>query len=313
MIEIDKLCEELKDKYDLPLKAEHEQVSFYQKVQTALIICIVAAILINGFIMIFNHGGYEIFSGMLIIVGLVISIVVVLVVFGFISGKKVQEYNRKYTNSVGKEMLSKYYDNVNIYDGDAFGYEELFNSVGYQESYNEIWCDKQIDLKYKGKDIKLMQLDVSHETTDKDGNTEVETIFYGLFIEVDLGYKIGTKMSIVENYNLGIGKDKLEMDSKEFEDSFNVYTDDKVKSMQLLTADVMETFKQMYQNASLGFNVSFVGDKLFIRINRADSLFSYGTEEVIEKKYINEDMQDLYLITAIIDNIDYAVEANHVL
>ena len=105
----------------------------------------------------------------------------------------------------------------------------------------------------------------------------------------------------------------LEMDSKEFEDCFNVYTDDKVKSMQLLTADVMERLKELFAFDPKGFDIAFSKGKLYLRFDDADYLFSYGTEEVIEKKYITQDMNTLYLITAIIDNIDYAVEANHIL
>ena len=152
-----------------------------------------------------------------------------------------------------------------------------------------------------------MDICLEEHSTDSDGNTTTYTVFNGLFMEINMGYSIGTRMSITKNRNLGIGKDKLEMDSKEFEDYFNVYTDDKVKSMQLLTADVMEVFRQMYDASDKrGFDVSFIGDKVYIRID-------YGTENVIDKKYINQDMQNLYLVTSILDTVDYAVEANHVL
>ena len=313
MIEIDKLCEELKDKYDLPLKAKHEQVAFYQKVQTALIICIVAAVLINGLIMLFNHGNFNLFGVIFMMMGLIAGVVIVIVIFSFLTSKKVEEYNRKYTNSVGKEMLSKYYEDPVFYYDDHFDYEKLYEQAGYNDNYNESDSRKQFSMKYKGRNIKAMDICLQHETTDSDGDTHTTTVFNGLFLEVDLGYNIGTNMSIAKNYDTGIGKSKLEMDSKEFEDCFNVYTDDKVKSMQLLTADVMERLKELFAFDPKGFDIAFSKGKLYLRFDDADYLFSYGTEEVIEKKYITQDMNTLYLITVIIDNIDYAVEANHIL
>ncbi|MBQ4030835.1 MAG: DUF3137 domain-containing protein [Bacilli bacterium] len=314
MIEIDKLCEELKDKYEQQLKGEFEQVAFYRKIQTALIICIVGAILINAFIMLTQRGNFDLFGVVMMMMGLVFGIVIVMVVFSVLTSKKMAAYSRKYDELIGKEMASRFYSDITIFEGDHYEFRQLYRSVGYHESYDRSYCRKQMSLKYKNKDIKLMDILLEEETTDSDGDTHTTTVFNGLFMEVNMGYSIGTRMSITKNYDIGIGKSKLEMDSGEFEKCFNVYTDDKVKSMQLLTSDVMEIFKQMYASTDkYGFDVSFIGDKVYIRVYERGSLFDYGTESVIDKEYINKDMQNLYLVTSILDTIDYAVEANHVL
>ena len=136
MIEIDKLCEELKDKYEAQLKGEFEQVSFYRKIQTALILCIFAAVIINGFIMITQGGNFNVFGVVFMMVGLIIGIVVVMIVFGAITNKKIVEYSKKYDNLVGKEMASKYYSDITVFDGDHFEFRQLYRSVGYKESYD---------------------------------------------------------------------------------------------------------------------------------------------------------------------------------
>lgn len=313
MIDVDKLCKELEDKYDLPLKAEHDQVSLYKKIQTALVICIFAAFVINAIVMIANQGNFNIFGVVSMMVGLVIAVVIVMVIFSFLTRNKVEAYNRKYADTVGRELLNQYFENVYYHDGDQFGFRSIYKEAGYKEHYDISHSRRQMDLVYKGHNIKLMDILLEEETTDQDGNTHTYTVFNGLLLEIEGSYGIGTKMSITKNRDIGVGKNKLEMDSKEFEDFFNVYTDDKVKSMQLLTAEVMERFKEMYGFSKNGFDVTFNNGKLYLRLYSSGHMFDYGTEEVIEKEYITKDLQTLYLITAILDNIDYAIEANHVL
>jgi len=315
MIEVDKVCQELRDKYELELKKEFEQVAFFKKIQTALYYCIGGIIITNFILMMINRGNFNIFSVVGLIIFAIIGVVIVIVFVNFFSHKKLEDFQKKYNDKIGKYLLELYYSNVSIYNDDYLDYTKIYDSVNYDERYNRDQCYVQAGMKYKDKDIKLMDIDLDYVETDQNGKEDRTNIFSGIFAEIDLGFNIETRVAVTKDglYGHGIGcKYKVEMDSKDFEDLFNVYADDKVKAMQILTADVMEIFKQMYKVSKDGFEVAIIKNKMYLRIPRYRQLFYVGMNNLIEREYINEDIQSFYLITAIIDNVDYAVKHNNV-
>ena len=222
-------------------------------------------------------------------------------------------FQKKYNEKIGRFLLEKYYSYVTIYNDDNFNYLKIYDSIGYDEKYNRDDCYVQAFMKYKEKDIKLMDINLREESNKEGEIKEKKVIFNGCFVEVDLGYKIETKIAITKEglFGHGIGcKHKVEMDSSEFEELFNVYADDPSKAKELLNQNVMAVFKQMYAVTKDGFEVAFIKDKMYLRIPEKNHLFFIGENELIDREYINNDMQLLYLISAIIDCIDFAVNTN---
>ena len=69
--------------------------------------------------------------------------------------------------------------------------------------------------------------------------------------------------------------DKLytKLDSKEFEDAFDVYTNDKIFAMQLLTADTMQTLVQYKKGFKINYELTIKNGYLYIRFPTSKSLF----------------------------------------
>ena len=87
-MEISQVCQELKDKFELELKAEFEKISFFKRVQKALIICIVAIFVVNFLIMIIDRGNFNIFGVIMLIIFSVLGIGIVMYFVKYIIDKK---------------------------------------------------------------------------------------------------------------------------------------------------------------------------------------------------------------------------------
>ena len=57
------------------------------------------------------------------------------------------------------------------------------------------------------------------------------------------------------------------MDSSEFEKAFNVYTSDKIKGMQILTADIMDDILEFKNKTKYNFDIYIKDDKIYLRFS----------------------------------------------
>ena len=143
-------------------------------------------------------------------------------------------------------------------------------------------------------------------TVDSDGRTKTThvTLFHGIFTAVELPQKVHFILRISRNdllSNVLKGKDKLDMDSnkstidikydlkikmenlkdKNGEPLVDVNTSDKIQSMRILTADVMEKLIDFKNNHKIIPEIIIKGNSLYIR---------YATGPVFEPNTIRNDM-----------------------
>lgn len=118
-------------------------------------------------------------------------------------------------------------------------------------------------------------------------------IFYGLFCEVPLNKNLNAKIKLLPNYNLRVstskGYTKIEMDSTNFENKFDVYSNNKIIALQLLTSTVMEKLNKFYDKYEVNFEFSIINDKLFVRIKDAflfNSIYLNKKDTFIYYSYI---------------------------
>ena len=307
MIDSEKLVREFEEKYK-SYEEEHKKMTKYKNQITwclffGLIISLVVLITV-----IFDNGNMPIYKGVLVVIGFMLCIFSIIQRVRFY--KFMDDYKGKYYNAISEFLLNKYYSDVKLYKDDVFNVKEEFNNVKYVKYKTKINHYNSMELSYKEYIIRSMNISASVSAGETD-----TSIFCGLFNKIFLSEDTGVRLSIVNKkdyYGKQIPDAKIDIDSTEFENKFNVYADDKVKAMQILTADVMEIFKQMYKVSKDGFEVAIIKNKMYLRIPRYRQLFYVGMNNLIEREYINEDIQSFYLITAIIDNVDYAVKHNNV-
>ena len=62
------------------------------------------------------------------------------------------------------------------------------------------------------------------------------------------------------------------MDSKEFEKYFDIYSENKIVAMQILTSDIMESLIEFYNKYQLEYEIVFRNNTIYLKKNR------YSTE-----------------------------------
>ncbi len=122
-----------------------------------------------------------------------------------------------------------------------------------------------------GNRISMSEVISEIESRDSDGNVEYLTIFYGLFAEIKLNKTVLANIKIRKNsFTLIKPKDKIEMDSSEFEKVFNVYGTNPIITMQLLTADVMQMLIDFKEQNRFTPEITINENNMYIRFNTGE-------------------------------------------
>ena len=140
------------------------------------------------------------------------------------------------------------------------------------ERYDNYYSDDYMKAKINEKyiiDMAEVHTEREETRTDSDGDTYTsrETIFHGIFAKIIINKSINSNLRITYNYS-GY-KNRLEMDSSEFEKNFDVFASNKIIGMQLLTADIMEEileFKNKIKKREF-FDIYIYENNIYLRFN----------------------------------------------
>lgn len=180
---------------------------------------------------------------------------------------------------------------------------DIFDEANYGGYYNSYVSDDYFEGKINNQNIKMADLLVQRITVekDKDGNEEkkVMTIFGGLFGKIELEKSINSNLNITRDYSSSIKKtQKLEMDSYGFEKIFNVYTDNNIIAMQLLTSDIQEGLLDIYNKYKIDFHIIIKQNKMYVLFDTESMFEVFSTKDnpsEVLKKYF-EIMTFIYIL-----------------
>lgn len=222
-----------------------------------------------------------------------------------IKSKKTKAYEKQYKNAI----LSSF---INLYDKN-FTYrtkveteenEELKND--YRESKFSIGTVGGIDLvkvenSISGKieydttmnlyDISVEQLKEGYSNDGREA-TATNHLFKGTYIVLNMTPKMPTNIRISKNKFIP-RKNKVELDSSEFEKYFDVNSEDANLAVRILTADVMQILVKFYKKYHLTFEIVLRGKKVHI------NLHTEGAFKV--PVYNSVDKGQIYLYYAILE------------
>lgn len=251
------------------------------------------------------------FSVIYLIILFFVDIFMFIIIQVIFINKDDMNFNKEYKEKIINKMLQNFIEDLdyiplkgmpsNIYDEAQYG--------GY---YNRYYSDDYFEGKINGQKIIMADLLVKEEKVvkDKDGNEEKETItvFNGLFGKINLNKSINTNLTITKDYGFSFfSKQKLEMDSYEFEKVFNVYADNNIIGMQLLTPDIQEDILELYNKYNINFHISIMDNVMYVLFNTGSMFEVFSTKKnpnkILEKYF--EIMKFVYnLVEKIIATID---------
>ncbi len=273
------------------------------------LITIIIILVIDAFILY----KIKIFS-IFVIVPIFIADMFMFIISKIVSGNKdIVEFNKDYKYKVINKMLENFIEELDYIPLKSMP-SNIYDEAEYRGYYNRYYSDDYFEGKIHNQKIIMADLLVEEETKerDKDGNEKTETtiIFNGLFGKINLNKSINCNMTITKYYSFSFpNKQKLKMDSYEFEKVFNVYTDNNIIAMQLLTSDIQEDILALYNKYKINFYISIMQNKMYVLFNTGKMFEVFSTKnspnEVLEKYF--EIMKFIYkLVDKILKTIENA-------
>ena len=142
-------------------------------------------------------------------------------------------------------------------------------------------------------ELVMSEVHTQNEHTDSDGDTHRTTLFHGLAGYIKLPKDIGTYIKVKRDTIkfFGGSKQRVNMDMSEFEKIFDVESGDKIKAMQILTADVMTEMINMIQTTKVKFEFYINHDMMYVRFHTGElfepSIFGKSMQYDKLKKYFD--------------------------
>ena len=195
-----------------------------------------------------------------------------LFLFSFLATGKLNNIKKKHIKFYKKEVIENFfkliYSNFN-YTSDYIKQlylTELYRDANFDnkdfqvltiDDYIECWSDNNIyvqlfDTTVKQKFYALFQQQI--------------ILFHGIVAHVNCNKDIQAYLKISKNkVELSCNPDRIELDSQEFEKYFDVYSDNKILAVRLLTSDVMQTLVDFYNNLNLEFEIVIKNNNIYLR------------------------------------------------
>jgi len=276
------------------LNAENDEITSrweaLSKKQQKISLITVIVILVIDAVILYKAKVFSIFVMAPIFIVDIFIFIISKIIFG---NKEVEQFNKDYKEKVINKMLENFIDELDYIPLKSLP-SNIYDEANYGGTYNKYYSDDYFEGKINGQKIVMADLLVQEETRtkDKDGNEETETttIFNGLFGKINLDKSINANMTITKDHGFSFfNKQKLEMDSFEFEKVFNVYTDNDIIAMQLLTADIQEDILELYNKYKINFYITIMQNRMYVLFNTGSMFEVFSTKkspnEVLEKYF----------------------------
>lgn len=113
-------------------------------------------------------------------------------------------------------------------------------------------------------DLHIMRKEEYYE--DGKRKEMIINVFQGIYTKTQCNKDIGTYIKISKNqFKLFRKKDRVEMDSQEFEKYFDIYSENKILTMQLLTSDIMAILVDFYNKYKIEYEIVIKNNKIHMR------------------------------------------------
>lgn len=273
--------------YDLIIKTPEvaEARKKYKKKQYLTILLII--ILLGSFVFFFIHNPVLAF----------VSFILFAVSLFLLARKD----DSKLFDEIVAKLLKKYDENFE-YDHKSGIPSQVYREARFG-SYDRYHSDDLIKGKINNNTFELAEVHTERRSTDSEGRTTYVTTFHGTFIKVDLEKSFDGYLNIVNNRIKLFSRDEyVTIDNEAFEKVYDVFTDDKIKALRLLTPDVTSKMIDIYNETGLYCEIKILGKFLYMRLfTGALFPFSFSNPEK-ESKLIGESVAVVDLAFKVIKN-----------
>ena len=183
------------------------------------------------------------------------------------------KYKKRYAQEYKKNIINAFIKLINNQlDYNPLATEESMIEADYKQAnfdnkkFNVFNPDDYLE-GFADEKTFIKMCDLNIKQCKRIGNrTYTEKIFQGIFANTKCGKNIGTYVRISKNKIKMLKKtDRVEMDSTEFEKYFDIYSENKIVSMQILTSEIMEELIEFYNKYQIKYEIVFRENTIYMR------------------------------------------------
>lgn len=234
--------------------------------------------------------------------------------FGYWKHMENMEYKKNYK----KRAVSKF---INLIDSKLKYSPEKENAL--KDEYDDIKFDRIVYDIYKSDDyiegeiesnVNIQLADIKTQKIESTQKTiRYRTLFSGILGITTTNKRIEKSIKICKDglKNADKMENKIEMDSAKFEKRFNVYCEDRVFAMRILTAEIMELLMSFNEKYNFDFEICYKENKVYFRFFTGEMFEPLTSENSLDMRvlYLYYDVLKFILdfskkVRKITDNID---------
>lgn len=221
------------------------------------------------------------------------------------------KYEEVFKNSVIKKIINLYNSKLDFSYTKGISKSEYaeskFNNEFNQYSSKDLINGEIFDNAY----LKMAHVKIAKQETetDENGNTQTTTvvIFDGVYGVVEVTDRILTQAELTPNrVSNKFNKNRIEMDSGDFEKQYDFYSIDKVRAMEIFNSEIIDEINNFKQNTGNIIQIKITHEKLFFKISCGDIFKAPSVKNPLDYKVLHKcfKMIDLpiNIISKIIEN-----------
>lgn len=151
-----------------------------------------------------------------------------------------------------------------------------------------------------------------HSDSDDKDHTEWHTIFKGLFIVAGFNKRFSSTTLVLPDSFIKIspkGLERAKLEDPEFENIFDVFTDDQVEARYILTPAFMEKIKKFREKMDSQIRLSFIDSTLYVAISSDRKILQTPSFLNSLEDYPIDNMVEIYkeeilFMVSIVDELD---------
>lgn len=295
----------------LPLLKKYENsrksdLSKYRIFQSFAVISVLAMIVLVAFFILTNPQ-VPLQENISVIVTVVSSVVMLFIFLG-LGGNIIVDFNIKVKEGIIGSFLA-FFGDFKRYSGKKFSVEEIVSHRLFDKvDVSCCGCDSDF---FEGT-YKNIKVTISEALLLKDaGNNASVPVFDGVLIKIKLNKNFETHTIIIENSlsstvagTFLTNIEKIELEDPEFNQMFQVYSNDQIESRYILTAAFMERFKNLkdiYKTKNI--RASFIKNSMLIAIPCKKNMFEIGDfrRPITDTGEIQELFEEFMAVLSIVD------------
>ena len=157
--------------------------------------------------------------------------------------------------------------------------------------------------------VRTKKIEIVRDDRGKYIGKEEHIVFDGLYGMVDLNGINLSEINVATNTIISKYKNsRIEMDSAEFENNYDIFSKDKIKALEIFTSEIIDEINNFKTNIGKPIQIRIKNGKLFFNVYLGEILepptFKNIMDYDILYKYFKIIDQPINLISEILKNID---------